>query len=533
MQPREFVKTLSARPLHELGDILNWHYPAVCGDAAKIKGYLRKFDRPYLSGEYAHAYGLDFGLLEWYWDDIMWNDPSYAGGAVWMFHDQGILRKADDMSADERRNCVWPDKDHVWDSARDLGTDGVVYSDRTLQSDYFEMRKVYAPVRLGAADVKFVPGGRLRFSAPVENRFDSVALDKGAKGRWRLFADRREVAGGELGMPPLPPHAKGVLSFEADSPGAEASIWRLELSFDSPRTGFSLYERSYPVKVELPRTEAAGDIVLGFDAATKEVVVRSSGAEIFRSPVLARVDRRSMLSKDRKTNQYDRWTPNALEPSSVEVVSCGDGHLTLDVLWRPKAHTSKKEVKGRRELSGRISLKAESGKIKVDYALEYACARKLVETGIAFELPAKYRRFDWVGLGPYECYPRVSMLSEFGVWAYDRDDLCFPGNRREVRMVLSSAADGSVVSLECPGNGSDVAFERRGEKTLLAHNAFVAGKACKFNDPLEMADFCAGEKLTGSFVLTPKVKMAGGALSGVFGELREIAPFKPFFKTYD
>jgi hypothetical protein len=296
----------------------------------------------------------------------MWNDPSYAGGAVWMFHDQGILRKADDMSADERRNCVWPDKDHVWDSARDLGTDGVVYSDRTLQSDYFEMRKVYAPVRLGVADVKFDPGGRLRFSAPVENRFDSVALDKGAKGRWRLFADRREVAGGELGIPPLPPHAKGVLSFEADSPGAEASIWRLELSFDSPRTGFSLYERSYPVKVELPRTEAAGDIALGFDAATKEVVVRSSGAEIFRSPVLARVDRRSMLSKDRKTNQYDRWTPNALEPSSVEVVSCGDGHLTLDVLWRPKAHTSKKDVKGRRELSGRISLKAESGKIKVD-----------------------------------------------------------------------------------------------------------------------------------------------------------------------
>ena len=125
------------------------------------------------------------------------------------------------------------------------------------------------------------------------------------------------------------------------------------------------------------------------------------------------------------------------------------------------------------------------------------------------------------------------MLSEFGVWAYDRDDLYFQGNRREVRMVLVSAADGSVIAMECAKNGSDIAFERRGDKTLIAHNAFVAGKACKFNDPLEMADFVVGEQLEGSFIFIPKVKTAEKRLESVFGDLREIVPFRPFWKTYD
>lgn len=180
-----------------------------------------------------------------------------------------------------------------------------------------------------------------------------------------------------------------------------------------------------------------------------------------------------------------------------------------------------------------MSFTVESGKIKVDYVLKYACARKLEETGLALEMPAKFRRFDWVGLGPYECYPRASMLSEFGVWAYDCDDLYFQGNRREVRMVLVSAADGSVIAMECAKNGSNIAFERRGDKTLIAHNAFVAGKACKFNDPLEMVDLASDQQLEGSFVLTVNVKKEGNNFESIFGELRDITPFKPFYKTYD
>ena len=534
MQPRELLKELQKRPASELGDLANWHYPAICGEPEELKGkYFPAFGRPYISGEYAHAYGLDFGLLEWYWSEMMWSDPSYAGGAVWMFHDQGILRKASDMTEKERTNCVWPDPEHVWDSARDLGTDGVVYSDRTPQTDYFEMRKVYSPVRLGEADAKFAPGGRLELRAPIENRFDMLRLDEGVRGEWRLFADRREVASGDVRVPAVASHEKGVLAVEADVPNASAAVWRIEIAFSARRDGRKLYERTYPLGVKLPEAAADCALSIGFDAATKEVVFRGAdGTELLRSPVLARVDRRPMLSKDRKTRALDRWTPNALEPETAKVVESSGDSLTVDAVWRPKAHTSDKKPEGARELSGTVRFKVEGGGVLVDYSLRYGTGRELVETGLALQLPASFRRFDWVGQGPYECYPLASMLSEFGIWAVDRGDLRFSGNRRGVHLVLAGADDGRTAAF-VPDRPGDVVFERRGGNVLVGHNAFVAGKACKFNVPRAMGKVKAGEKLEGSFRFVPPVKSLKNGFGDVFGPRTPLKPYMPFHKAYD
>ena len=532
MQPRELLKELGKRPASELGDLANWHYPAICGEPEELKSrHFPRFGRPYLSGEYAHAYGLDFGLLEWYWREMMWNDPSYAGGAVWMFNDQGIIRKAGDMSAEERENCVWPDPWHVWDSARSLGTDGVVYSDRTPQSDYYEMRKVYAPVWLGDAKVSFADGGSFSLSMPVENRQDVLSLDRGLSCSWSLFAGRMKVAGGEAALPALAPHGKGVLEIAGRVPDAEAALWRAEVSFVRRRDGSQVYERSYPLKVELPEIAASSRLTLGYDEESRQVVFFGDGKELLRTPVIARVDRRPMLSKDRKTKKFDRWTPNALEPSEVRVVSRSEGSLVLDLLWKPRESTLEKKKHMLRELYGKVCFTVESGRIRVDYSLSYSCERKLVETGIALLLPGRFSRFDWVGLGPYECYPQASMLSEFGIWALDRGDLRFSGNRRGVHQVLASAQDGCGMAV-IPSAPGDVAFERYGENTLVAHNAFVAGKACKFNAPRAMGDVKAGEKLEGSFCFLPQVKGSAG-LDALFGGRGAIKPFMPFHKTYD
>jgi hypothetical protein len=272
-------------------------------------------------------------------------------------------------------------------------------------------------------------------------------------------------------------------------------------------------------------------LTLRFDEASKQVVFFGDGKELLRTPVFARVDRRPMLSKDRKTKQFDRWTPNALEPSQVKVVSSSESSLVLDLCWKPEEFTLKEKTDILRELHGKVRFTVEDNRIRVDYSLGYACERKLVETGIALQLPGKFNRFDWVGLGPYECYPLASTLSEFGIWALNRDDLYFSGNRRDVRLLLASSDDGSEVAV-VPSIPADIAFERRGENTLLAHNAFVAGKACKFNVPRKMGDVKAGEKLEGSFYFLPQVKKCS-RLDALFGERRAVKPFMPFHKTYD
>ncbi|MBE6397525.1 MAG: hypothetical protein E7046_11035 [Lentisphaerae bacterium] len=532
MQPREFLKELEKRPVSELGDLVNWHYPAICGEPDELKSkYFSRFDRPYLSGEYAHAYGLDFGLLEWYWSEMMWNDPSYAGGAVWMFNDQGIIRKVDDMTAEELENCVWPDSRHVWDSAGSRGTDGVVYADRTPQSDYFEMRKVYAPVRLAEPTESLLKGRAFSLTIPVENRQDTLSLNDGLVCGWKLFADRRQVASGSVKLPAVVPHGKGVLEIAGNVPEADASLWRVEIAFCRRRDGKAVYERSYPLNISLPAPTASPRLTLRFDEASKQVVFLGEGKELLRTPVVARVDRRPMLSKDRKTKQFDRWTPNALEPSQVKVVSSSESSLVLELCWKPEEFTLKEKTDILRELHGKVSFTVEDCRVRVGYSLSYACERRLVETGIALQLPGKFKRFDWVGLGPYECYPLASTLSEFGIWALNRDDLYFSGNRRDVRLLLASSDDGGEVAV-VPSAPADIAFERRGENTLVAHNAFVAGKACKFNEPRTMGDLKAGDKLEGSFYFLPQVKKCS-RLDALFGERIAVKPFMPFYRTYD
>ena len=95
-----------------------------------------------------------------------------------------------------------------------------------------------------------------------------------------------------------------------------------------------------------------------------------------------------------------------------------------------------------------------------------------------------------------------------------------------------TASDGRTAAV-VPEKPDDVVFERRGKNVLIGHNAFVAGKACKFNVPRAMGKVKAGEKLTGSFLFMPPVKRGKGDFGDVFGARVPLEPFMPFYKAYD
>jgi len=67
-------------------DIYAPHYPPV----ARLKEYAQTLTRPVIATEYAHALGLAADRIQDEWE-IMYANPRLAGGAVWMFQDQGIL----------------------------------------------------------------------------------------------------------------------------------------------------------------------------------------------------------------------------------------------------------------------------------------------------------------------------------------------------------------------------------------------------------------------------------------------------------
>jgi beta-galactosidase len=96
------------------GDLPPWvdiyapHYPVV----ATVENYAQTLTRPVIFTEYAHALGLATDRIEAQWA-VMQASPRLAGGAVWMFQDQGILRpSAKPVDHSAPTISVWPDATH-------------------------------------------------------------------------------------------------------------------------------------------------------------------------------------------------------------------------------------------------------------------------------------------------------------------------------------------------------------------------------------------------------------------------------------
>ena len=548
LQPNYFMKRFAEKGLQDCGDMLNWHYPLICGTPSELREkWFSKFDRPFLSGEFAHANGLDHGALETY-VAMMRSEPAYVGGAVWMFHDQGILRNAADLSADALAHCVWLDSRRVFDSHAHQGSDGVVYSDRTPQIDYFELKKAFSPIVLPPADISAAPADRLRFSLPVENHFDFLSLDAAATATWQILSSAGCVASGSPSIPHIQPREKGVLEIDAPSPdfGRAAVRW-LEVSFRDRRDGREIVRRTYPLATDVARsfappeaappakrdrTVSTPDYSFSFDADSGLMrFADSQGRTLLCGRLLVRVDRRPSLTKDCSMAKRNPWKPHVLAPKSLRVERFDSSALEVEALYSP---TNPVASESAAELRGRWAFSFLPDRVKVAYALSQNCRREVFETGVAFSLSSGASRFDWVGLGPYEAYPGSSLLSDFGVWSLDPRDLYFPGNRREVR-ALRVLADGDAGLVVLPGGAfGDFALERKpGGGVLLGANAMVSCRACRFMVPPEVRTVEAGEELRGEFTVAPATAFSASALDAVFGRPPAAVPFTPFLKVYD
>ena len=544
-QPTYFTKRFREAGLKDCGDIVNWHYPLICGTPAELrKKWFSKFDRPIVSGELAHANGLDNGALETY-VDMFRSEPAYVGGAVWMFHDQGILRKAKDLSPGELRHCTWLDGERVFDSRSHQGSDGVVYSDRTPQVDYFEMKKTYSPVVLG--DAALAAAGRVRWQLPVESHYDFLSLDSAATGAWRVVSAAGCEVSGRLSVPPVPPRGKGTVEIDAALPDASGAAVRwVEVSFADVRDGREIYGRSYPLSADVARAfapeggsapEKAGDTVktpaYSFSFNRADASVRFSDAKgrtLFEGPLYARVDRRGSLTKESSMAKRKPWQPQLLAPVETSVAGFDSSALEFEAVYRPKGGgaTSNEMMRGRWKCT------FLPDRVKVAYSLVQNCRRIVFETGVAIPLQSGMARFDWVGLGPYEAYPGASRLSDFGIWSLDRRDLYFPGNRREVRALRALSPDGSGLVVMPEGETGDFAFERRPDGgVVVGANAVVSCRACRFVVPPAVRKVEAGEEMRGGFSLVPASAVPQAAQASVFGDRPTPHPFVPFTRTYD
>ncbi|MDR0902341.1 MAG: DUF4981 domain-containing protein, partial [Opitutaceae bacterium] len=471
----------------EFVDIFAPHYPS----NATMRDYATRLDRPTIFTEYAHALGLATDRVQEQWD-ILQKTPRFAGGAIWHFMDQGILRRREQpVDRDQPAEYVWLDAHRYHDTNGPDGTDGIVYSDRSPQTDFWQVRKVYSPVQIAEKSAAVKPGAQ-EIALTVENRHDFRAL-AGMRLAWSLRRDNEELQTGEI---PLRAAARecetvkipvsvptntggGVLTLETrclDEAGAQITerVTRLELPGADPAawlgalpaaaTKPDVAENSSEVKITLPRW------TLAVARATGELTIRDRAGRVLVAGIYPHAGRKLTMAEARGAERSNLWRGSTLAPAGtpeikVATQKAGAGvAVALSVSGRyPRA-----DKPGEGALTG--GYRAEitpAGVIKIsyDYAIisapaagDAAAGARLSEAGLSLVLPSPMTEFRWAGAGPYAGYPGKDRLNEFGLFHLNREDLYFQGNRRETELALVTTPEGAGVALVSAP--SDIAVER-------------------------------------------------------------------------
>lgn len=123
---------------------INYDY----GTNTDIHGHDVAFPTEFLHGLYDGGAGAG---LDDFWEQ-MWHTPISAGGFIWVFADEAVVRT---------------DKNGLLDSDGDHGPDGIVGPYHEKEGSYYTIKEIWCPVHLEPKEITSTFDGRLR----LENRF--------------------------------------------------------------------------------------------------------------------------------------------------------------------------------------------------------------------------------------------------------------------------------------------------------------------------------------------------------------------------
>jgi beta-galactosidase len=377
--------------------------------------------RPLIMCEYAHAMGNSLGNFTDYWE-IIDRYPKLQGGFIWDWVDQGVLK------TDAEGRDFWAyGGDFEPDSVRNDGNflaNGIVLPDRTPNPSYWEVKKVYQPVRVHDVDVA---AGVVE----VENRYLYRDLSHLTLA-WTLLEDGEEVLGGNLVDLEVPPGARRAVTLPlaavTPNPGSE---YHLELSFRQ-RVDQGLLTRGHEVaweQVAWPGAPIVSDVPDVPDLDVPDLVLSETGEEVVVT------GRRFELRLDRASGRIASWVfdgrelllsgpePNFWRPPNDN--DFGGGWQTRLGVWKgagPGFRPDAVEVErlGASEVLIRVSGTVPAG--ASGYATTYRILGngditvenaftpgepdlpRMPRFGMAMVLPRELSSISWFGPGPHESY---------------------------------------------------------------------------------------------------------------------------------
>jgi len=228
---QDFQKRAVVHPWEVFGGFETTHYREFnYGIGNYDHGHNIIMPTEFLHGMFDGGHGAG---IEDYWN-AMWQNPLSAGGFLWDFADQGVVRT---------------DRNGEIDTDGNRGPDGIVGPYHEKEGSFYTIKEVWSPVFFEKRDITSAFDGVLN----VENRYSFTNLNQ-CSFEWKLkkLDKQEDVKIGKAISPNVKPYEKGKLKVNLPTNWRNYDV--LYVTAKSP-IGELLFTWSFPII--LPKDEAA------------------------------------------------------------------------------------------------------------------------------------------------------------------------------------------------------------------------------------------------------------------------------------
>jgi len=393
-------------------------------------------DKPVMMREYLHVMGNSGGNLQEYWD-VIYDDPSITGAAVWEWVDQGLAKPKDGSPLSYGKN---PDElklndNEFWAYGGDFGDmpndgnfsiKGLVASDRTPHPHYYEVQKVYQPVvfqLVGGTTIKVTNHYDFLSLQHLDVEYEYTINGKPVK-RGPLNCEIQPSKSSEIDVPALPSSQgdSGEVCLNLYAKLKSATLWAAE--------GFCIAREQFAVKpFDWQPIKSAGNVTIN---QTTTQVEMTAGNQLFVfDKANGALSSWKVKGKELLKGQLEPYfwkTPNDNQKQSGFVREMGK--------WKT---AGEKRVVNRMEITNQNQLTTlrfamSLPTIGADYVLQYRLNGKgqlqveasytphgdtiplLPKFGMRMRIPKEFATINWYGRGPWENYPDRKTGSLIGAY---------------------------------------------------------------------------------------------------------------------
>lgn len=332
-----------------------------------------------------HGAGLDD-----YWNK-MWNNPLSAGGFLWDFADQGVVRK---------------DKMDSLDTDKHRGADGIVGPHHEKEGSFFTIKEVWSPIFIERREIASGFDGRFN----IENRYQFTNANS-CTYTWklkRIGLKEEQVLEGEISAPDIAPGSKGHLQVPLPADWSSYDVLYITVKDQYQQ---ELFTWSYTISQPVQKTK---ELVL-LSKEERDVQVNETGDsyEVKVKDIELLFDKTNGLLK--QVRNAKGIVPLSNGPVVQEGVNnfAGvsyqydkDKNLVISSAFDKKKSFNTLQWTIHR--NGWVQL-------KVNYFPDSLHTKML---GINFDLPeSQMRSVTYMGKGPYRVWKNRLKGGTFGVWS--------------------------------------------------------------------------------------------------------------------